>query len=201
MNAATILVPGFGDDANFLRSLERALRRHQFEVYTISPQPSNGELPLEALAEQLSAQIVATLPPDQPLNLFGFSMGGLICRTYLQGYGGLARTWRLITLATPHRGTYSAYLFNRPACIQMRPESVFLADLNRDLSPLEQVNFTSIWTPLDLTIVPAVSSLLPVGEMLPIWSPFHRTLTIDPRVVSAILDRLRRPVRQRAPSI
>jgi triacylglycerol lipase len=78
----------------------------------------------------------------------------------------------------------------------MRPGSPFLAELNRDLSALEQLNFTSIWTPVDLTIMPAVSSVLPVGEIIPILSPFHRTLTLDPRVTSTIVACLRKPVKQ-----
>lgn len=194
MNEATILVPGFNDDEDFLASLEKSLQREGFLARCISPQPSNGDAPIEALAFQLAEQIATILPPDQPLNLFGFSMGGLICRTYLQYFGGLARTRRLVTLATPHRGTYMAYLLKRPACYQMRPGSDFLSRLNADLSPLEQIAFTSIWTPLDLTIVPADHSALPVGKMVPILSPFHPTLPNDPRIVREIAAALRKPL-------
>lgn len=194
MNEATILVPGFNDDEDFLASLSESLRREGFSARCISPQPSNGDAPIEVLAFQLAEQIAATLPPDQPLNLFGFSMGGLICRVYLQYFGGLVRTRRLVTLATPHRGTYAAYLCQRPACYQMRPGSDFLRSLNADLAALEQVSFTSIWTPLDLTIVPADHSALPVGEMVPILSPFHPMLPNDPRIVREIAAALRKPV-------
>lgn len=197
LSETTILIPGFNNDETFLNSLEVALQQEGFAVRCLSPQPSNGDAPIEVLAFQLAEQISAALPSGQPLNLFGFSMGGLICRTYLQYFGGLARTRRLVTLATPHRGTYTAYLFKRPACFQMRPGSAFLTRLNADLSPLEQVSFTSIWTPLDLTIVPADHSILPVGEMVPIVSPFHVTLPLDPRVVREIAAALRKPVTSR----
>jgi triacylglycerol lipase len=194
LNEETILVPGFMDDEEFLALLASSLRREGFNARCISPQPSNGDAPIETLAFQLAEQIATTLPGDQPLNLFGFSMGGLICRVYLQYFGGLARTRRLVTLATPHRGTYMAYLLKRPACYQMRPGSDFLTGLNADLSVLERIAFTSIWTPLDLTIVPAEHSALPVGEMAPILSPFHATLPNDPRIVREITAALRKPV-------
>lgn len=193
----TILVPGFSDDAECLRTLERFLQREGIPAYTLSPQPSDGRVGIEVLAERLAGMIGKRLPDATPLNLVGFSMGGLICRSYLQQMGGSEHTERLITIATPHQGTWTAYMYNRPACRQMRPGSRFLAELNHDLSPLQAINFTSIWTPFDLTVVPAISSYLPVGEMAPLLSPFHRTLVIDPRILHAVARYLRKPYAHR----
>lgn len=194
MNEPTILVPGFRDNARILRRLVTVLNKAGLNPYPISPQPSDGAVGIDVLATQLATQIEAAFGPDQAINLVGFSMGGLICRTYVQKLGGISRTRRLITLATPHQGTWSAYTYNRPACLQMRPGSRFLADLNEDISALEQLNFISIWTPLDLTILPAKSSCLLVGETIPIVSPFHGTLLFDPRILRMIVDILRQPV-------
>jgi triacylglycerol lipase len=69
-----------------------------------------------------------------------------------------------------------------------------LSDLNSDLSALEQVRFTSLWTPLDLTILPATSSQMKVGETISIVSPLHRTLLFDRRVLRRIAEVLRQPV-------
>lgn len=190
---ATILVPGFGDDTSILRGLESYLREAGIAAYAISPQPSNGFVGIEVLAQRLAATIAQQFTTATTFNFVGFSMGGLICRSYIQQWGGLARTERLITVATPHQGTWTAYTYNRPACIQMRPGSHFLATLNRDLFALQRLNFTSIWTPLDLTILPATSSYLPVGEMVQVWSPFHYTLLLDPRIVQLIAAQLRQP--------
>jgi triacylglycerol lipase len=195
MSEPTILVPGFYDGAHRLGLLTRWMARAGLHPHPVSPQPSNGTVPLEVLARQLARYINATFPPDQPINLFGFSMGGLICRTYVQRMGGAARTRRLVTLATPHRGTYMAYPFrNRPACVQMRPGSAFLTELNRDLSALEQTRFTSIWTRLDLTIFPAVNCLLPVGEMIHVASPLHGALPFDPRIGRTLVACLQKPI-------
>jgi len=197
----TILVPGFNDDTPMLHPLVTFLTQEQLNPQPISPQPSNGIVGIEVLAERLAAQIDARFAPEQPLNLFGFSMGGLICRTYVQKLGGAARIRRLVTLATPHQGTWLAYLFNRPACLQMRPGSAFLGDLNSDLSALKQIRFTSLWTPLDLTILPATSSQMKVGETISIVSPFHRALLFDRRVLRRIADILRQPVDRAADTV
>ena len=46
------------------------------------------------------------------------------------------------------------------------PKSAFPEGFkNQDLTVLEQIRFTSIWSPLDLMIVPNTSSLMPVGRM------------------------------------
>lgn len=190
MAAVTILVPGFGDDTTVLQGLARFLRRQGMAVYALSPQPSDGTVGIDTLAQKLAAAIAQSVPADSALNLVGFSMGGLICRSYLQQYSELVRTERLITIATPHQGTWTAYSYNRPACVQMRPGSHFLAELNGDLAVLQRLRFTSIWTPFDLTILPATSSWLPVGEMVQVLSPFHATLLLDPRILHVVARQL-----------
>ncbi|MDQ3248920.1 MAG: alpha/beta fold hydrolase [Chloroflexota bacterium] len=200
MNEPTILVPGFKDTIHVLRPLVNVLAKAGLHPVPMSPQPSNGGAGIEVLAAQLAAQIEAAFPAEQAINLVGFSMGGLICRTYVQKLGGANRTHRLVTVATPHQGTWLAYLYNnRPACLQMRPGSAFLADLNSDLTALAQVQFSSIWTPLDLTIMPANSSRLPIGEVRSIFSPFHGTLLLDPRVLRLVADALRQPLNPAQP--
>jgi triacylglycerol lipase len=143
------------------------------------------------LAGNLAEMIEDSVGPDQPLNLFGYSMGGLICRHYLQVLGGAVRTRRFVTLATPHHGTWMAYFYpRRPACIQMRPGSPFLCELSRNLVQLERLDMASIWTPFDLSVVPPTSSCLSVGKNMRVLSPFHATLLYDPRVLGAVRDLL-----------
>jgi len=48
--------------------------------------------------------------------------------------------------------------------MEMRTSSTFLNSLNRDTESLTRVQYASIWTPLDLMIVPASSSQMPVGN-------------------------------------
>jgi len=194
LTVPTILVPGFGDQESSLRGLEEYLSRRVGPTRTLSPQPSDGTVEIEALAQRLAEQIDQIIAPTDPFNLIGFSMGGLISRYYLQHLAARGRVERLITIASPHQGTWSAYLFNVPAALQMRPGSQFLQRLNRDLTPLQAVAFSSLWSPFDLTIVPATSSWLPVGEIVPIASPFHRTMVLDPQVLRAVSVRLKRQV-------
>lgn len=155
-----------------------------------SPQPSNGSAPIELLAEQLGRFVEEKFGADDPVNLFGFSMGGLIDRYYLQKLSGVRRVRKLVTVATPHQGTQTARVFPFVAAVQMRPGSDFLADLNRDLSALEAVQFTSIWTPFDLTIVPSTSSVLPVGRARRVYAAAHGLIPYDPFVMRTVGETL-----------
>ena len=55
----------------------------------------------------------------------------------------------------------------------MRPNSNFLNDLNSNTDALKKIRFTSIWTPLDLMILPANSSHMDFGKEELIWMPAH----------------------------
>lgn len=177
--------------------LSRYLREHGFEVHAIDLVPGDGTVGLDALAAQLAAYVDAKLTPHGPLDLVGFSMGGVVSRYYVQRLGGVERVRRLVTVSSPHHGTVTAYLMGRPGAVQMRPGSAFLADLNRDLATLERVDLTSIWSPLDLMIVPSHSSRLPVGREVLVAAPLHALMIRDPRALHAIAETLSAPLRDR----
>ncbi len=124
-------------------------------------------------------------------------MGGVVSRYYVQRLGGVERVRRLVTVSSPHHGTAMAYLMGRPGVVQMRPGSALLADLNGDLAALEHVDLTSIWSPLDLMIVPPNSSRLPVGREVLVAAPLHALMIRDPRALHAVAEALSAPLRDR----
>lgn len=183
-----VLVPGYEDNAGKLAYLAAHLRQRGAAVHTLSPQPSDGSLGIDTMAGLLATMIEETLGTEQPFDLFGFSMGGLIARYYLQQLGGAGRVREFVTLATPHQGTWTAKLVYpaRPAVMQMAVGSSFLAALNGDLRHLAQVNFVALWTPFDLTVTPPTNSYLPDWPEQRVYSPFHGTLLMDPWVLRTI---------------
>jgi triacylglycerol lipase len=186
-----VLTPGYEDDARKVRRLVARVHQAGRAVLALSPQPSDGTVPIEVLAQRLAEQVDDTLGPATPFDFFGFSMGGLIGRVYLQQLGGSARVRRFVTLATPHRGTWSAHFVGgKPAVAQMRTGSPFLAALNADPAHLDAVRFTALWTPLDLSITPAHHAFLPGRPHQVVYSPFHGTLLMDPFVLDAVVRAL-----------
>ncbi|WLT39844.1 hypothetical protein NON20_10925 [Synechocystis sp. B12] len=49
--------------------------------------PNDGSASLAVLAEQVKQYIDGQFAPQQPVDLIGFSMGGLVTRYYLQRLG------------------------------------------------------------------------------------------------------------------
>jgi triacylglycerol lipase len=189
-----LLVHGLTDTSHKMRSIAKHLLGLGWEVYDIDLTPNNGDAKLEVLAQQIADLVDRTFSPHQQIDLIGFSMGGLVSRDYIQRLGGICRVQRLITISSPHRGTLAAYFSERPGCAQMRPDSEFIASLNRDLDCLTRLDFTSLWTPFDLMILPPTSSQLGLGTeiMLPVVA--HPLMVFDRRCLDAISTALDRPV-------
>jgi triacylglycerol lipase len=182
-----VLVPGYQDNTQKLERLAAYLRSRGREVLCLSPQPSDGTAGIDELACRLAGLIDAALGPDRPFDYFGFSMGGLIGRYYLQSLGGAARMQRMVTLATPHLGTWSAYgAPGRPAVRQMRPGSDFLTMLNAGHAALDGMDFAALWTPFDLSVTPAHFAYLPGRPAQRLLSPFHGLLVYDPWVIRTV---------------
>lgn len=168
-----ILIHGIKDDARKMEPMARYLQAGGRTVYTVTLRPSFGQVGLEVLAEQLRDFVETNIDPAEKIDLVGFSMGGLVCRYYLQRLDGLSKVGSLITLGTPHHGTWTAYILQNIGSKQMRPKSEFLNDLNHDADTLKQVQCVSIWTPFDLIILPSTSSRISFGKNIRTWRLVH----------------------------
>ena len=190
-----LLIHGIDDTEAVFHKMAAQLRLQGWSVYSLALVPNNGNVGLDELAEQVADYVRATFAPEQHLDLVGFSMGGIVSRYYVQRLGGINRVQRFITISSPHHGTVVAYGSWRPGCLQMRPDSVFLEDLNSDAVMLGQLNFTSIWTPYDLMIVPANSSQMSVGSEVIVPVPLHPWMLTDPRSLAVVKAALTEPIK------
>ncbi|HLP87213.1 MAG TPA: triacylglycerol lipase [Nostocaceae cyanobacterium] len=189
-----VLVHGINDTGAVFNKMAFNLQEQGWSVYALDMVPKNGSAPLEKLAQQVADYINMNFAPEQPLDLIGFSMGGLVSRYYVQRLGGIARVKRFITISSPHQGTVVAYGSQLDGCMQMRPNSPFLQDLKADVEMLKQINFTSIWTPYDLMIVPANSSSLGVGKEIIIPVVLHPWMLTHSSVFDVVVLALKEPV-------
>ena len=188
-----VLVHGIHDSARSMRWMKRRLEARGWIVWAITLTPSDGSVPFEVMARQLDQFIAGNIPAHEKLDLVGFSMGGLVCRYYVQKLGGWKRVRRFVTISTPNHGTIWAWLSGRAAVRQMRPGSPMLRELNADAARLAPLHYTSIYTPLDLTIIPAVSSRMPAARNLAVWIPLHHFMVMMPGPAEAVERALEAP--------
>ena len=90
------------------------------------------------------------------------SMGGLVTRYYLKNLRTTDQVKTVITVATPHHGTFGGMILppRSTPTSEMLPGSPFLEELNSVSETAPGVDFHAIWTPTDGVVIPAENSIM-----------------------------------------
>lgn len=89
------------------------------------------------------------------------SMGGLSSRYYLKNLGGQTFVDDWVSLAGPNHGTRTAnWCWWNTSCVEMRPGSTFLNNLNAGDETPGAVNYLTWWSSCDEVIDPPTSTIL-----------------------------------------
>ncbi len=191
-----VLVHGLWDSPRLFRRLEQALAGRRAPLLLPHLPHGLGVRPLEDMASQLDLIITSSFGPDQPLDLLGFSMGGLIGRIWIQLLGGQRRTRRFFSVGSPQQGTLTAQPWPRwllATVADMKLGSPLLRQLNGDLSTLQGIDCYSYYCRIDPLVVPSWRGVLPVGSVraLPVLS--HQHLISKPQALGPIVADLLAP--------
>ena len=165
------------------RRWERLRSRIAKEVgpCTIWRYDNSGRVSIEALAKALSSQLRQL---DVPVNLIGYSMGGLVIREALR-QSPESKVKKVALLNSPNHGSAAAFFVPLSACREMRPGSAFLRQLNA--APWTYPTLVT-WCPYDLMVFPGSSGrwdkanvLLRTDVPMHLWPVFsveiHRSIT------------------------
>ena len=191
-----VLVHGLLDTSAVFDALQRELGGRRDPLLIPDLPMRLGRTSVEEGAERLGRAIEAAFGREQPLDVLGFSMGGVIARYWIQRLGGYRRTRRFLSVGSPQQGTLTAqpwpgWLFGGIA--DLKWGSTLLQMLNGDLDPLRRIECHSYYSPLDLVVLPGWRAVLPVGavSMLPV--PTHPQLMRDPAAIKPLAKELLRP--------
>ena len=192
-----LLVHGYGCSRGVWWFIRRRLAAAGYNVASVSlvpPYTSVGKL-----VPQLNARIEAAVAAAgvQQLTLIAHSMGGLVCRSYLARHG-IARVDRLITLASPHRGSELARIGIGQNAREMEPGSQWLHDIAAD--PVK-IPFVSVRTPHDNYVMPQDNQRLPEARDVELAGIGHLALLLSGRTADLLLRLCAEPLpRRQAPS-
>ncbi len=157
-----VMVPGYASGKLIMNGAGEHLKE---ELGAETPGCSFSDLgimkPIPEYARELSDFVKALkLKEGDRLDFVAFSMGGLVCRWYLEELGGNAKN--LVTVCTPHHGTTkgSAYAKRSSSVRDMQPGSDFIVKLNTGRLPAG-TKYHSIRIAGDRTVRPRCSALLP----------------------------------------
>ncbi len=125
----------------------------------------------------------------RPPVLVGHSMGGLAARAWLRHQGDEALA-HLITLGTPHRGTWLARFSRLPCGLQMQPGSAWLQALEADLRSTQAARTSCWYSNSDNVVMPASTATLPGAENHLVRGAGHTDLAFKPAVMAACMARI-----------
>ncbi|MEB3201408.1 MAG: alpha/beta fold hydrolase [Synechococcus sp.] len=192
-----VLVHGLWDTPGLFNSLRRAIGDRR-EVFIPHLPHGLGVVPLENLAAELGKKIEDHYGPEQLLDVMGFSMGGVISRSWIQLLGGNQRVRRFTSVASPQQGTWTAQPWPSQLLASvgdMKVGSALLQRLNGDPGALSGIECCSLYCLADVMVVPGWKAVLPVGrrEVLRPLNLAHHELMAHPASVAQVAQELLRP--------
>ncbi len=155
-----LLVHGIVSNRSVFTLLRRGLTRRGFtNVFAMNYTTVSTDVRAAAasLAEEVERVVEET--GFERIHVIGHSLGGLIGRYYVTRLGGDARVHTLVTLGTPHEGTWAAYAVPTRLMQQMRPGSGLLRELARPARGC-RTRFISYWSDSDEAVLPQRSAAL-----------------------------------------
>ena len=170
----------------WLRALEGG--HHAFAAVSLEPVFGSIDNYVTQIEDAVRRVTHATGMP--PL-LVCHSMGGLAARAWLRHMGAADRVYRVVTIGTPHHGTWLARFGHTENSRQMRPLSSWFQQLDGG-QPANQhaghaVGFTCWYSNCDNIVFPVSNATLPGASNRLVRAAGHVQLAFMPEVMAQTL--------------
>ena len=163
-------------------------RRHAFVAVNLEPVFASIDAYTAIVEEAVKKVTQATgLPPL----LVCHSMGGLAARAWLQSApGNDARIHHVVTIGTPHHGTWIGMRRVPPNMKQMKIGSDWLLQLASREPPERYKLFTCFYSNCDNIVFPTMSATLPGADNRHVAGDPHVVMVFNQSVMNASLAKL-----------
>lgn len=182
-----LLVHGLFCNAAVWTSMRRALNEAGYDVEVVNLGAVRGAIegytdPMHAAIESICARRAI-----DRLIVVAHSMGGLVMRQYLALHGD-ARIAHVVTIGTPHAGTWLAKLGRGDNVRDMRLGSDFLQRLETARGDVPYRDFTCLFTWQDNLVSPQRTATLPGATAIGFSGVGHLAMVFDRRVQRCVVD-------------
>jgi len=126
----------------------------------------------------------------RPPLLVCHSMGGLVARAWLR-QNDVARIEHVVTIGSPHSGTWYARFSLVPNGRDMDPNGPWMAQLNAEWTPQQAARFTCWYSNCDNIVQPPVAATLRGADNRLVRGAAHIELAFRPEVMRGTLAMLR----------
>ena len=158
-----VFVHGFVCNRGFWNPWMLALRKSGVPFVAVDLEPVFGSIDLYPQAIDAAVIRVEAIT-GMPVVLVGHSMGGLAIRAWLSQFNADQRVRRVITIGSPHQGTWLARFGHTTNGRQMRLGSPWLAQLASREPADRYTRFTCFFSHCDNIVFPASSGTLPGAD-------------------------------------
>ena len=188
--SGVIFIHGFACNRGLWTPWLRSLRSEGRACAAIDLEPVF--VPIDQYAAQIDDAVARmTVATGVPPVLVCHSMGGLAVRAWLRVAGADARVAHVITLGTPHHGTWLGQFSWANNGLQMRYMGPWVLQLHRDEPIGRAARFTCWYSNCDNMVFPASSAMLAGAENRFAPGLAHLELALDARVMRACFQTIR----------
>jgi triacylglycerol lipase len=158
-----LLVHGFTRTSADFGTMIAALKADNYPDDRIFTIDYNSFAPNAYTATLIAAKVDAIRAQTgaEKVDIVAHSMGSFGARYYLKNLGGTAYVDDFVSIAGPNHGTVTANTVEcgfLPSCVEMRPDSAFLTQLNSGDETPGDVKYLTFWSSCDDLVVPAAQS-------------------------------------------
>lgn len=184
-----VLVHGFLCNRGFWNPWMRALRASDRAFVAVNLEPIRGPIDRYVQGIEAAVQRVTAATGRAPL-LVCHSMGGLAARAWLR-QADASRVHGIVTIGTPHHGTWLARFGRTANARQMRVGADWLEEMSGDRSGARSARFTCWYSNCDNVVFPPSTAMLPGADNRLVAGRGHVEMAFDPKVrreTLALLD-------------
>jgi pimeloyl-ACP methyl ester carboxylesterase len=185
-----LFLHGFFCNRALWRPLARRLDKQGHATAAINLEPAFGSIDDYAPLIDHAVRRLKQRTGTEQVALVCHSMGGLAARAYMRTYGE-ASIAKVITLGTPHQGTYLARFGHGKNAWQMRLSSLWRNELANSEPAKRRALFTIMLTHHDNIVAPQATQTIDGAKVVEFSGMGHVAMVYNRRVQQAVLDELR----------
>jgi triacylglycerol lipase len=191
-----VFVHGFMCNRGFWNAWMREVRARGHACVAVNLEPVFGSIDTYAPIIEEAVQRIEQATGRAPL-LVCHSMGGLAARAWWRAHGRGRPLAGLVTIGSPHAGTWMGRFSQRANGRQMRLQSEWLRELAAAESRLPLPATTCWYSNCDNIVFPAATATLQGADNRYVAGQPHVALAFHPEVLQGTLDLLHRADAQR----
>lgn len=184
-----VFIHGFVCNRGFWTPWLKRVRQQERAFVAVNLEPVFGSIDAYVPLVERAVQAV-TVATGMPPVLVCHSMGGLAARAWLRDLGDASRVHRVVTIGTPHHGTWLARFSQMPNGNQMRQGGAWLGQLERDEASRLLPPFTCWYSDCDNIVFPVATATMAGADNRLVRGAAHVQLGFVAEVVSGTLQLL-----------